>query len=341
MAETSSSHRIEHLTEGDDKWQPWKKRLIAVLEDRELEEFLEEESYRDKPTMADPDNPTADEKKDIRAWERREAKTRSQITLSLAADQMIYIEGCETAWEMWKSLCDAKEPKGFLGVMTARRQLYRTNAEEGTDIEEHIQQFRRVVAQLNAIGSPVHNQEFIILLATSMPESWDQFIGSYLAANNIILQGQKTVTEETTIVTTPNTAATAPVQPSTSVSTTSTASAAPTAQTQTKTTKTITTKEGPTIGITPNEFVALILEENCRRKRTGTSGNKVFFNRSNKDGKKGTHHKGKGNSQRNNNKEGLHCTNCGKKDSHTTAQCWSKSKSLKGNQSAEQNNAQP
>jgi hypothetical protein len=37
--------------------------------------------------------------------------------------------------------------------------------------------------QLHLMGSLVSDDEFIILLVTSLPESWDQFTTAYLGAN--------------------------------------------------------------------------------------------------------------------------------------------------------------
>jgi hypothetical protein len=38
--------------------------------------------------------------------------------------------------------------------------------------------------QLNTMSSLASDQEFLIVLITSLPESWDQFTSVYLAANN-------------------------------------------------------------------------------------------------------------------------------------------------------------
>jgi hypothetical protein len=91
---------------------------------------------------------------------------------------------------MWTQLCTVKEARGQLGIMSYRRKLYRTIADEGSDIAAHITELRSIQEQLNTMSSLVSDQEFLIALITSLPESWDQFTSSYLAANN----GQLTTT---------------------------------------------------------------------------------------------------------------------------------------------------
>jgi uncharacterized protein YbaP (TraB family) len=68
--------------------------------------------------------------------------------------------------------------------MSYRRRLYRTIADEGTDIAAHITELRSIQEQLNTMSSLVSDQEFLIALITSLPKSWDSFTSSYLAANN-------------------------------------------------------------------------------------------------------------------------------------------------------------
>jgi hypothetical protein len=56
-----------------------------------------------------------------------------------------------------------KESKGKLGIMTACRCLYRTFAEEGVDIVEHISQLRKTQEELALMGSLVSDDNFIML----------------------------------------------------------------------------------------------------------------------------------------------------------------------------------
>ena len=97
---------------------------------------------------------------------------------------MVHVAGATTAAQMWTQLTTVKEARGQLGIMSYRRRLYRTIAAEGDDIAAHITELRSIQEQLNTMSSLVSDQEFLIALITSLPESWDQFTSAYLAANN-------------------------------------------------------------------------------------------------------------------------------------------------------------
>ncbi|KAJ2913904.1 hypothetical protein MD484_g6523, partial [Candolleomyces efflorescens] len=84
---------------------------------------------------------------------------------------------------MWKQLCQVKESKGRLGILAARRGLYRMKAEEGCDMVEHISSMRRLQEELHMMESLVSDEDFVILLITSLPESWDNYTSSFLGAS--------------------------------------------------------------------------------------------------------------------------------------------------------------
>jgi hypothetical protein len=83
---------------------------------------------------------------------------------------------------MWKQLKLVKEARGKLGILSHRRRLYRTIADESTDIVEHTTEMRRIQEELGMLGSVVTDEDFLMLLISSLPESWDQFTSAYLGA---------------------------------------------------------------------------------------------------------------------------------------------------------------
>src|ERR1700761_371281 len=166
MSEHTST-RIELLNE--ENWMPWKRRISVILRDNELEGFVD--GTEAVPTVADPTAPTANEKKLMVEWKKADGKARSKIELALGNSQMVHIAGATTALQMWSQLCTVKEARGQLGIMSYRRRLYRTIAAEGDDIAAHITELRSIQEQLNIMSSLVSDQEFLIALITSLPES--------------------------------------------------------------------------------------------------------------------------------------------------------------------------
>jgi hypothetical protein len=172
-----------------NNWMPWKRRMLAVLRDLDLEEYISESSK--KPPAADPSKPSEDETKAIRKWEKDDAKARTRIELAIGDSEMVHIIGANTASEMWKQLTLVKESRGKMGILACRRALYRMIADEGFDLIEHISKMRKMQEELHLMGSKVSDEDFAMILVSSLPESWDLFTSAYLGTKS---DGSATIT---------------------------------------------------------------------------------------------------------------------------------------------------
>src|ERR1700684_3745686 len=104
----------------------WKHRMLAILRDLDLEEYIEKDSR--PPVPKDISDPTDDEKVKIKMWKTKDAKARTRIELALGDAEMIHISGAMTARDMWDHwLTTVKESRGRLGVLATRRALYRAS----------------------------------------------------------------------------------------------------------------------------------------------------------------------------------------------------------------------
>ena len=130
----SSGYRIELL--GSNNWMPWKRRILAILRDQNLEEYIELESA--PPIAKDPTKPSDEEKVSIKTWKTGDAKARTRIELAIGDAEMIHISGANTAREMWQQLTIVKESRGRLGILATRRALYRASAADDFNMVDHI-----------------------------------------------------------------------------------------------------------------------------------------------------------------------------------------------------------
>jgi transposase InsO family protein len=162
-------------------WLPWKTRIEAIVADKKLTRFLT--ASEESTSAAVATSPTEEESEALEAWQEQDAKVRSIIVLNVSDAEMIHITGAKTAAEMWKNLKMVKESSSGVGKLTARRKLYRTFAEEGSDIAEHISKMRQILEELHTMGVKIEDQDFLDILMSSLPESWDSFTMTYMTAN--------------------------------------------------------------------------------------------------------------------------------------------------------------
>ena len=175
---TPGPYRIELLRMNN--WLPWKRRMLAVLWDQKLDGYIEKGAA--PPVPKDPRNPTESEEKAIKTWTEGDHRAQSRIELSIGDSEMVHIIGATTASQMWKQLTLVKEPRGKMGILMARKALYRSEAEEGTELIDHISMLRRLQEELHLLGNVVPDDEFAMILLSSLPGSWDTFAAAYLGS---------------------------------------------------------------------------------------------------------------------------------------------------------------
>src|SRR5271163_624408 len=182
MSEQTTSgggYRIELL--GGNNWMPWKRCMLAILRDLNLEEYIEQDSM--SPTAIDPAKPTDVEKGLIKTWVKGDAKARTRIELAIGDAEMIHISGANTAKEMWEQLKTVKESRGRLGILATRRALYRATAADDFEMVDHISNLRKLQEELHLMGSIVSDEDFVMILITSLPEAWDNYTSAYLRSS--------------------------------------------------------------------------------------------------------------------------------------------------------------
>lgn len=77
----------------------------------------------------------------ITAWDDANRQAQTIIEMSIGDKEMIHLSRANTALQMWEQLLLVKESRGRIGILAARRQMYRTYAEVGTNIAEHITEY--------------------------------------------------------------------------------------------------------------------------------------------------------------------------------------------------------
>src|SRR5882757_2536825 len=158
----SGSYRIEPLT-GAENYSVWKVKMMDILTESDQWEIVDGKSM--KPST------------DSASWEKKDQSALSAIRLRIADKMMVYVASAASSMEAWKALNEVLEPQGALGIVMARRKLFRAQCEEGGEITEHIRLMQGYREELIGLGQAITESEFSITLLTSLPETWNNFIG--------------------------------------------------------------------------------------------------------------------------------------------------------------------
>ena len=141
--------------------------MKGILRDLGIEEYIEENST--PPVAKTP--PTDADIRLQKEWKTGDAKDQTWIELAIGDVEMRRISSATMAQEMWKQLMMVKEFRGCLGVLATCQAFYRAIADESFEMVDHISKLRKLQEELHIKGSPVLDEDFIMILITSLPEA--------------------------------------------------------------------------------------------------------------------------------------------------------------------------
>ena len=112
-------------------------------------------------------------------WDTAEMVAKTMISVNIKPPQFVHIAQATTVQQIWENLTSVHEIQGQQTITAQWRTLYRTTADEGDDIEEHLMRMRSLQTELHQMGIMVGDREFKNLVTTSMPHSWNPWVSTY------------------------------------------------------------------------------------------------------------------------------------------------------------------
>ena len=119
--------RVEDRLEGASNFFSWKTRIITILEELELEEYIEKE-------IPIPQ----DETKKL-TWKRRNNKARKIIVHSVKDHILPSISKIKSAYEVFKTIKNTFEINNSSRLITLKSQLLNTKMEKGDSIHSYFE----------------------------------------------------------------------------------------------------------------------------------------------------------------------------------------------------------
>ena len=77
---------------------------------------------------------------------------------------------------VWKKLCDQFQNKTWVNKLELRRKLYSLRLKEGELVQQHIKVITELFEGLSVIGDAVKEEDRVVHLLASLPESFNMFI---------------------------------------------------------------------------------------------------------------------------------------------------------------------
>lgn len=111
-----------------------------------------------------------------RQLKKKENIALAAICLNVSPNLHIYIRSVKTAKEAWDCLAKHFEGKSLAKKILYRRKLYSARMEQGTTMISHVNYIKTLAEHLEALEDEVSDMDLVIILLSSLPESYNHVI---------------------------------------------------------------------------------------------------------------------------------------------------------------------
>ena len=164
MGEEAGFTKVDKLT--FENYPHWKFNMKMFLMGKDLWEIV-----NGTEVLA-----AEDDAESRRKFKRRENLAMSYICLSVSTPLQIYVRGTKSANEAWNSLMDHFEEKTLSKIVHYRRKLYRLSVDKSTNMITHVNTLKTLAERLESVDNPIEERDLAMILITSLPESYNNFI---------------------------------------------------------------------------------------------------------------------------------------------------------------------
>ncbi|KAK3893175.1 hypothetical protein Pcinc_003000 [Petrolisthes cinctipes] len=102
-------------------------------------------------------------------------KNKALAIVVLSVDpKLLYLLGePEDPKEVWNKLADQFQKKTWSNKLQLRRRLYALRLKEGGSVQEHVKTMTEIFNELSVIGDQMNEEDRMVHLLASLPESYD------------------------------------------------------------------------------------------------------------------------------------------------------------------------
>ncbi|KAG7565052.1 Zinc finger CCHC-type [Arabidopsis suecica] len=165
---------IDKLTRGGD-YILWKQKILAHFESLDLLEAIKEEEVEDRsPGITEVTKKWGEESEKFQILEEKRRKARAFIILSVEDHILRMIMKETTASGMIKTLDQFYMSRPSSNRIYLKRKLYEFGMSEDISIEENINEFLKLVSELDKENVDVSDETKAMVLLKSLPRRFDK-----------------------------------------------------------------------------------------------------------------------------------------------------------------------
>lgn len=157
----STSRRVDIKNLNEKNFMLWKLKVEDMLIDQDLWVVM----FGNKPLGVKQED-----------WGLEVQKGKEIIRPSLENSILLIIHKEKTTYSLWKKLGDIYQGKSLVNRLFLRNKLYSLNMDEGMTMQDHLNSFNVVIAQLASVGMFVGEEEWCMLLLCFFPNLWDDLV---------------------------------------------------------------------------------------------------------------------------------------------------------------------
>jgi hypothetical protein len=159
-------------------WDEFEFKMRNLLEFKELWEAIE---YDEDSEVSQAMKET--EKEIMR---KKNTKAKSFIVMHVDARYIEQVRGLTSARQVWEKLNNLFKNQSMNQVINLRDELNKMIMSEEDDMIEYFGKLEGIQRKLNGTAAPVTDEELIVRLIGSLPQSWDSFIQGLRSSANVL-----------------------------------------------------------------------------------------------------------------------------------------------------------
>ena len=129
--------------------------------------------------------PANEEVENVAKFAARRDRALALIVLSIEPSLLYLLGDPDDPVVVWRKLSDQFQKKTWANKLQLRKRLYSLRLREGDSVQEHIRKLTEIFDELAVIGSPVEEEDRVVHLLASLPESYGVLVTALEASSEV------------------------------------------------------------------------------------------------------------------------------------------------------------